>query len=172
MATSVQTSTSSSAAIRPAAVGAAVCALHWLITLTFAPNMESTLISDHKSLSVVSFHSLDFFLHINLCLCDFSSYWYEIQVYTAPKCRHCKGIAEDCNLPQKNKFVLFSVCDIQEWCVLVEWCTTHVCRLVAGPVGHCPAMRHVPLMIVPRDAAVQTALFMMMCASAVCSCKP
>lgn len=113
-----------------------------------------------------------FFLDINLCLCDFSSYWYEIQVYTAPKCRHCKGIAEDCNLPQKNKFVLFSVCDIQEWCVLVEWCTTRVCRLVAGPVGHCPAMRHVPLMIVPRDAAVQTAVFMMMCASAVCSCKP
>lgn len=54
MATLVQTSTSSSAATRPVAVGAAVCALHWLTTLTSAPNMESTLISGRKCLSVVS----------------------------------------------------------------------------------------------------------------------
>lgn len=54
MATSVQTSTSSSAATRPVVVGAAVCAQHWPITLTSAPNMESTLISDHKSRNVVS----------------------------------------------------------------------------------------------------------------------
>lgn len=54
MATSVQTSTSSSAATRPVVVGAAVCAQHWPTTLTSVPNTESTLISDHKSLNVVS----------------------------------------------------------------------------------------------------------------------
>lgn len=54
MATSVRTSTSSSAATRPVVVGAAVCAQHWLTTLTSALNTESTLISDHKSLNVVS----------------------------------------------------------------------------------------------------------------------
>ncbi len=54
MATSVQMSTSSSAATRPVVVGAAVCAQHCPTTLTSAPNMASTLISDHKSLSVVS----------------------------------------------------------------------------------------------------------------------
>lgn len=53
-ATSVQTSTSSSAATRPVVVGAVVCARHWLTTLTSAPNTESTLISDHTSQNVVS----------------------------------------------------------------------------------------------------------------------
>lgn len=53
MATSVRTSTSSSAATRPVAVEAAVYAQHWLTMLTSAPN-TSTLISGHKSLNVVS----------------------------------------------------------------------------------------------------------------------
>lgn len=52
--TSVRTSTSSIVATRPADVGAAVCAQHWLTTPICAPSTESTSTSDRKSLNVVS----------------------------------------------------------------------------------------------------------------------
>lgn len=62
-ATSVRTSTSNTVATRPVVVEAAVCAQLWLTTRIFAPNMESTLISDRKSLNAVSDYLLGVFFN-------------------------------------------------------------------------------------------------------------
>lgn len=50
-------------------------------------------------------------------------------------------------------------------------CTTLVCRLVGGPVVLSLARRRVTLTTVPRGVAVQMAVTMTMCASAVYNCK-
>jgi len=103
MATSVRTSTSSSAATRPVVVGVAVCARHWLTTLTSAPNMELTLISDHKCLSVVSvsafwiafsfaFSSIFFFLHPYVHRSSF--YWGYFEAHPGRIDQNCGVLCE------------------------------------------------------------------------------
>lgn len=64
-ATSVRTSTSNTVATRPVVAEAAVCAQLWLTTRIFAPNMESTSISDRKSLNAVSDYLLFLFMFFN-----------------------------------------------------------------------------------------------------------
>lgn len=64
-ATSVHTSTSNTVATRPVVAEAAVCVPLWLTTRIFAPNMESTSISDRKSLNAVSDYLLCFVLFFN-----------------------------------------------------------------------------------------------------------
>lgn len=148
--TSVRTSTSSTVATRPADVGAAACAQHWLTTPICAPSMGSTSTSDRKSLSAVS------------------------QTFSFPSgfksFQNKGGISNVCVEHCIFCFILFFIFT-QVWCVLEACCTAPACPLVGGPAALCLAWRRVTLTTVPRGVAAQTAAITMMCASAVCNCE-